>query len=322
VNDSFKERAMFLLSQYGNSTADYFKVYKDKLYFFSDIHDAFIAYRIARGFAIVLEEPICADENKIDVISEFDRHCHKMGLKTAFYRVDENSILWFDQLKKNRLKIGQEAILEINSFTLEGKDKKSLRNGLNSLEKKGYTATIHTAPHSATFILQLKKVSDEWLKYFQKEEFIFSQGMFDEKELQQEDIITVEDAEGNISAFLNIIPDYSEDECTYDLIRKTSNAPGAAMDALIIKLIEYAREHKLLYLNMGMVPMVGITQPDNTAERLIKLAVAKIKRYQHYHGLREFKEKYATWWQNKYLVYENDFDLLQLPNALNKVMQV
>jgi phosphatidylglycerol lysyltransferase len=73
---------------------------------------------------------------------------------------------------------------------------------------------------------------------------------------------------------------------------------------------------------MGMVPMVGITQPDNTAERLIKLAVAKIKRYQHYHGLREFKEKYATWWQNKYLVYENDFDLLQLPNALNKVMQV
>ena len=47
----------------------------------------------------------------------------------------------------------------------------------------------------------------------------------------------------------------------------------------------------------------------------------KIKRFQHYKGLRAFKEKYATFWENKYLVYDNDFDLLQLPMALNKVMK-
>ena len=321
TNESFKERARFLLSQYGNSTTDYFKLYKDKLYFFSDLHDAFIAYRIAGGFAIVLEEPVCAGEYKVEVITEFERHCRKMGLKTAFYRVDENSIPWFNELNKNKLKIGQEAILEINNFTLEGKDKKSLRNGLNSLQKNGYSTTVRRAPLPAALLSELKNVSDEWLKNFRKEELIFSQGMYDEKEIQQQDVITVQDAEGNIKAFLNIIPDYSEDECTYDLIRKNGDAPGAAMDALIIKLIEYARERKLTYLNLGMVPMMGITQPDSTAEQLIKLAAARIRRFQQYRGLREFKEKYATFWQNKYLVYENDFDLLQLPNALNKVMQ-
>ncbi len=321
IIESHKEKAKFLLSQFGNSSNDYFKLYNDKLYFFSDLHEAFIAYRIAGGFAIVLEEPVCAEENKVYVLAEFDRHCRKMGLIPAFYRVDENSIPWFNQLRKQKLIIGQEAILEINNFTLEGSDKKSLRNGLSSLQKKGYTVTIKTAPHTAAYLSELRKVSDEWLESFAIQELVFSQGMFAENELQQQDMITLNDTDGNVKAFLNIIPDYAEDECTYDLIRKTNDAPGAAMDALIIKLIEYAKDKKKSYLNLGMVPMTGIAQPDNTAEQIIKLAAEKIKRFHHYKGLREFKEKYATLWENKYLVYDNDFDLIQLPLALNTVMK-
>lgn len=321
VNENYKERAMFLLSQFGNSSNDYFKTYKDKLFFFSDIHDAFLAYRVAGGFAIVLEEPVCAEENKSDVLYEFDRHCRKMGLKPAFYRVDENSIPWFNQLRKNKLMIGQEAIVEINSFSLEGKDKKSLRNGLGSLQKKGYLVLVQPAPQSPEFLSELKAISDEWLESFSIQELVFSQGLFDENELKQQDIIILKDTDGSIKAFLNIIPVYAEDECTYDLIRKTNDAPGAAMDALIIKLIEYAKAKNKLYLNLGLVPMTGISQPDNTAEQIIKFAAEKIKRFQHYKGLREFKEKYATIWENKYLIYENDFDLLQLPLALNNVMK-
>lgn len=320
-NESNKEKAKFLLDQFGNSCTDYFKLYKDKLYFFSDVHEAFIAYRISRGFVIVLEEPVCAEENKIDVLKEFDRHCRKMGLKTAFYRVEESSMPLFKELKKSKLMIGQEAILELSKFSLEGRDKKSFRNGLNSLQKKGFTITTHQPPHNVMFVSQLRKVSDEWLENSQKREFIFSQGMFDERELRQQDIITLADASGAIKAFLNIIPDYAEDECTYDLIRKTNDAPGAAMDALIIKLIEYAKAKDKLFLNLGLTPMTGIIQPENTAEQIIKIAVAKVKRFKQYHGLREFKEKYATVWENKYLIYDNDFDLLQLPMALNKVMK-
>ncbi len=319
--ESGRERAKYLLSQYGNSSVDYFKIYRDKLFFFSDFHDAFVSYRIANGFAIVLEEPVCAEEHKVEVLAEFYRQCSKMGLRIAFYRVDENSILWFNQLRKQKLIIGQEAILDAANFKLEGKDKKSLRNGLNSLQKKGYTATIYTAPLASDLIAELKEISDEWLHAFDKEEQIFSQGMFDAKEIMQQDVITIADAEGKIAAFLNIIPDYSPDECTYDLIRKTAEAPGGCMDALIIKMIEYAREHHCRYINLGLVPMTGITDPQSPAEQLIKYAAEKLKRFRHYHGLRDFKEKYATIWEDKFLVYETDYDLLQLPAALNKVMQ-
>ena len=321
ANESGRERAKFLLAQYGNSSIDYFKIYRDKLFFFSEIHDAFVSYRIANGFAIVLDEPVCAEENKIEVLEEFYKQCSRMGLRTAFYRVDENSILWFNQLRKQKMIIGQEAILDAEKFTMEGKDKKSLRNALNSLQKKGFTTSVLKAPLENDLIMKLNKISDEWLDAYDKEELVFSQGMFDAKEIRNQDVITIADEEGNIAAFLNIIPDYSPDECTYDLIRKTAEAPAGCMDALIIKMIEYAKENKLQFINLGLVPMTGITEPQNPAEQLIKYAGEKLKRFKHYHGLRDFKEKYATIWEDKFLVYENDYDLLQLPAALNKVMQ-
>lgn len=321
VNETGRERAKFLLSQYGNSSIDYFKISRDKLFFFSGIHDAFVSYRIANGFAIVLEEPVCAEEDKMEVLQEFYNQCNKMGLKTAFYRVDENSILWFNQLRKQKMIIGQEAILDAENFTLEGKDKKSLRNALNSLQKKGFTTSIHKAPLENNLVMELKKISDEWLTAYDKEEQVFSQGMFDANEIMQQDVITIADAEGNIAAFLNIIPDYSPDESTYDLIRKTADAPAGCMDALIIKMIDYAKENKCRYINLGLVPMTGIIEPQSPAEQLIKYAGEKLKRFKRYHSLRNFKEKYATIWEDKFLVYENDYDLLQLPAALNKVMQ-
>jgi phosphatidylglycerol lysyltransferase len=314
-------RARLLVDEFGNSAVDHFKLYPDKLLFFSEIHDAFVAYRVSGGFAVVLGEPVCAEENKLNVLREFDRNCRRQGLKTVFYRVDENSMPWFSQLKMNKLLIGQEAILDTRNFSLEGRDKKSLRNGLNALQKKGYQVSLIKPPHDPEFVKKLHRVSDEWLKSYGKHEMIFSQGMFDEKEISEQDLIILEDQEEQVKAFLNIIPDHAEDECTYDLIRKTNDAPAAAMDALIVALVQYAKERKLLYVNLGLVPMTGITDPETAAEKIIKLASQRIRRFWHYRGLREFKEKYATYWENKYLVYENDFDLLQLPIALSKVMK-
>ncbi|MFI5186840.1 MAG: phosphatidylglycerol lysyltransferase domain-containing protein [Chitinophagales bacterium] len=317
-----REKAHELVERFGDSPVDHFKTYRDKLFYFSDQFEAFLAYRIANGFAIVLEEPVCADDYKIPVLKEFDRHCHKMGLKTAFYRVDETGISYFNYLKKRKLLIGQEAVLELDKFSLEGREKKSLRNALNSLQKKGYNTTVCAAPLSKELAKEMKQVSDEWLKHYEKKEIVFSQGVFDEKEIMQQDVIIIRDELNHLKAFLNVIPDFAPEECTYDLIRKTADAPGGCMDALIIAMVQYAREKKLRYLNLGLVPMAGIEQPENTAERLIRYAYEKIKRFRHYTGLREFKEKYATTWVNKYLVYENDFDLIQLPAALNKAMQL
>ncbi|SFI40307.1 flippase-like domain-containing protein [Halpernia frigidisoli] len=316
-----KNSARELLEKYGNSALDFFKISKDKSIYFSESREGFVSFKIANNFAVVLEQPVCDEEDQFFIIKEFEEFCRNKGLKPIYYRAPENNLFLFKTLKKQKLLIGQEALVDVQNFTLQGKDRKSLRNGINSIQKKGYNSEVFLPPHSLELMSELKSISDEWLTEFDKKESVFSQGSFEENELETQPIIAIKDENGNLQAFLNIIPDFAPEESTYDLIRKRKDAPGGCLDVLIVRLIEYSKEKNLKYLNMGLTPMSGIDEPDNPVEQIMKYAYHRVGSLKHFQTLRFFKEKYATVWENKYLVYNNDFELLQIPTALNKVMK-
>ena len=310
-----------LIEEFGTSSLDYFKLAKEKEFYFSEEINGVVSFRTANGFAVVLEEPVCAEHHKTDLIREFDLFCKKNNLKTCYYRVSESGIIYFNPLKKQKLFIGQDAILDAEGFTLTGKDKKTIRNGINAVEKSGYTTEIRYAPQDDKTIDQIQSVSDEWLREFDKKEIVFAEGMFDRDTVRNQDLITISDNNGRCVAFLNIIPHCAPDECSYDMIRKTEDAPNGSTDVLIVKLVEYAKSKNLKYINMGMTPMAGIQQTHNTAEDIMKFAYQRVGSFKHYQTLRNFKEKYASLWEDQYLVYNSDFELLQIPTALNKVMK-
>lgn len=315
------EQAENLINLYGTSALDYFKIAKEKQLFFADNEEGFMAYRIANNYAVVLEEPVSSPSDKLELIKQFEQYCKNMGVKPIYYRIDERSVHLFNRLNRQKLFIGQEAIMQVNSFKLEGKERKSLRNGLNALHKKGYTTEILVAPQTEETLNEIQKISDEWLSEFEKSEMVFAQGMFDRNEIRHQDLIILKNADNHIEAFLNVVPDFAPDECTYDLIRRTSTAPNGSMDAMLVKLVEYAQSKNLNYINLGLTPLAGEKVPDNTAEEILAFVYNRIGSFKHYQSLRTFKEKYADSWENKYLIYGNDFDLVQIPAALNKVMK-
>lgn len=310
-----------LVREYGVSSLDYFKLTWDKQFFFNENKEGFLSYKTANGFAVVLEDPVCAENDKTNLILEFEKYCRHHSLKTSYYRVGESSLIYFDPLHKQKLYIGQDAILDAENFSLTGKERKSVRNGINALQKSGYVTAVKYAPHDEKTLDQVEYVSNEWLKEFDKKEIVFAEGMYEREVVKNQDLITISDPDGKCIAFLNIIPFCAPDECSYDMIRKTENAPGGSTDALIVKLVEYAKSKDLKFINMGMTPMAGIEEPNNTAEEILKFAYQRVGSFKHYQTLRNFKEKYADLWENKYLIYDNDLDLLQLPAVLNKIMK-
>jgi phosphatidylglycerol lysyltransferase len=313
--------AQLIVNEFGNSSLDYFKLSRDKSLFLIPERKALVSYKIAQGLAVVLEDPVCKESEKSSAIIEFENYCLKNGLKTCYYRVGEESLQYFNWTNKKKVLLGQEAIVEVEKFSLSGSDHKSIRNGLNFMEKNGYTTKVCKPPHSEDFLNDLQDVSDEWLKKFNKQEAVFSEGMFDRDELENEKVIVVMNDEEKIVAFMNIIPDYAPDECTYDMLRRTVEATNGSEDALLIKLIEFARENGYKKINLGMASFTGINNPENTPEKIEKYASEKIKSLQHFHRLRSFKDKYATIWVNKYLIYDNDYDLWKIPIAIAKVMK-
>src|SRR6266542_3288905 len=51
-------QAAGILSQYGRSALDFFKLWRDKSYYFNDEGNCFIAYRVGKNYAIALSDPV------------------------------------------------------------------------------------------------------------------------------------------------------------------------------------------------------------------------------------------------------------------------
>jgi phosphatidylglycerol lysyltransferase len=311
-----------LIKIYGNSALDHFKVSVDKLIYVSESKKAFVAYRIAGNFAVVLEDPVAENPDEMKAcVAEFDKYCFESGMKSIYYRVPEEHLDVYRQLRRKNLFLGQEGVVDLLEFKLEGGARKPMRNAINKVIDRGFKATVHEAPVKDGILQKIKSVSDEWLLDMERQEIIFSQGMFDWAELKQQTVITVENNEEKIIAFLNIIPDYAKDEATYDLIRKTKDAPNGVMDFILIELFKYLKEKGITYVNLGFSPLSGLDDPHTFPEKSMKFAYEKIKSFSHYKGLREYKEKFDPVWHNKYLIYQHDYDLLQIPSALAKVIK-
>lgn len=311
-----------LLEKYGNSAMDYFKLYQDKMIFKPEETDGFIAYRVWGNFAVVLENPVAGNaENIVSLISAFDLYCGENGLKSLYYRVPAESVPLFSSTGKRKLFLGQEGVVDLTTFTLDGGTKKSMRNALKKVSDKGFRAVVYKAPIKDGLLQRIKAVSDEWLADTGRTEIVFSQGMFLWDDLKQQTIITVESPEDKIVAFINLIPDYVPGEGTYDLIRKTADAPNGVMDFILVEAFNHLKSEGCTAVNIGFAPLSGIGDARTFPEKSMKFAYEKIRSFSHYKGLRDFKEKFSPVWYDKYLIYGDDYDLIQVPTVLSKVIK-
>lgn len=314
--------AKALVEKYGNSSLDYFKTYEDKVFWFNNERTGFVSYKIALNYAMVLENPV-AETQEIQqlIIADFDNDCKQKGLRVAYYRVPQNSLTLYKDLDKKFIPIGEEAIVELTNFNTEESDKKSLRKTVTKLTKSGYIFKVYEPPLKEGFLQQLKSVSKDWLEDMELTEIEFAQGIFSEKELKNQCIFTIESQEGQIEGFVNIIPDYIKGEANFDLMRKIKTSPSGTMDFLFVNMFQELKKRGYTTCNLGMVPLSGIDQPKNIQEHALQTAYEKLKRFSHYKSLYQFKEKFDPSWSMMFIVYDEYYDLLALPNVLKKIME-
>ncbi len=317
-----KKLALELIEKWGKSQLDYFKIYDDKFFFFSSDRQAFLSFKVNNHFAIVLEEPVCAGPEALrSIVKEFDKHCKKNGFVAIYYRVPAWSLFIFKSLKKKSLPIGEEALVDLTGFTLEGGKMKTTRNAVNRLTAEGFVFKVYDAPIKDGVLQKIEWVSTQWLASMKEKEVSFTQGIFNKTILKNNTLLTIEDKEEKIYAFLNLIPDYAPGEATYDLIRKVPDAPNGVLDMLLAKTFFYLKEQLYQKVNMGLAPLSGM-ESGNLTERTIRYAYENIRSFGHFKGLRKYKEKFFPVWEKKFLVYDHNYHLFQIPSALRKVSEV
>ncbi len=310
-----RQRAREIVEHYGRSSLAAFTLLSDKSYFFSPSGRSVIAYVPKGRGAIALGDPIGPIEDRKEVIFSFQQFCQRNDWYPAFYQTLPDDIDLYRTLGFKVIKIGVEGIVDLKTFTLQGKAGKNLRTPLNRMTKMGYEVKFYQPPIADDLLRRLKPVSDEWLQMVQGSEKQFSLGWFDEAYLRESEMAVVHSPQGEIVAFANLLPEYQLNEITNDMMRYRRAIENGMMDFLFISMFQHCKERGYDGFNIGLSVLAGVgdTEESRRLEKVLRYLHQHLSRFYNFQGLHAYKEKFHPRWEPRYMVYPS---LTALPDVV------
>lgn len=317
LTEEDRSRARDIVKAHGRTSLARYALFDDKLFFFTP-GGSLVSYVVENRVALALGDPIGSIEDVDPALSAFKQFCSRNDWLPVFYQVLPTCLHSYKNLEFDEIAIGQEAIVDLAKFTLEGSENKTLRNSYNKMLRLGYCSDVIQPPFSARMLRELSYISNDWLTGHGASELRFSLGWFDEKYLNTCPILLVRDREGFIEGFANLVTEFQANEIAVDLMRYRQQSESGLMDFLFVSLFRWAREQGFASFNLGLSALSGVGEhsEDPMVERALKFIYQNINRFYNFRGLHSFKEKFHPVWSPRYLIYPGAADLPAVSIAL------
>jgi phosphatidylglycerol lysyltransferase len=282
----------------------------DKRLLFSDAGDAFLMYQIARHNWIALGDPVGSRAGAEELVWRLREMSDYHGAQTVFYQVCADRLALYVDLGLAALKIGEEARIALDGFSLDGAARADLRQAHRRALRDGATFEVVPAEAVDALLPALKRISDAWLAAKSTSEKRFSVGAFSPQYLRQFPLAIVR-SQGIPTAFANLWTTGTRAELSVDLMRFGPDAPRGAMDYLFIELMLWARAAGYRWFNLGIAPLSGLeAHPLAPAwHRVGNFIFRHGEHFYNFEGLRRYKSKFAPVWEPRYLAARGGISL-------------
>jgi phosphatidylglycerol lysyltransferase len=280
----------------------------DKHFFFNPERTAFLMYAPQGRSWICMGGPVGPESEKRDLIWAFRELCDEVSVWPVFYQVRPEDLPHYLDAGLSLLKLGEEARVPLETFSLDGHAHKEDRYVVRKFEKEGYVFEIAPVEAVPALLPQLRAISIAWLTTKNVREKRFSLGNFNDAYLSRFPQALIR-REGRIVAFANILTGAGKQELSIDLMRHTTEAPAAVMHFLFAELMLWGKEQGYAWFNLGMAPLAGL---ENRAaaplwNRFGALVYRHGEAFYNFQGLRSYKEKFAPIWEPRYLACPGGF---------------
>jgi phosphatidylglycerol lysyltransferase len=275
----------------------------DKSFFWAMDDRILIPYAKIRNKLVVLGDPLGPKSLISGAIQQFQQFSDQFALEVVFYQASPDYLPFYHENGYRFFKLGEEALVHLESFTLVGKQNASLRTVKNRFEREGFHFEIAQPPHDKALMERLAFISNQWLDG--KAEKGYSLGWFEESYLQKAPIALLRNPDNDVVAFASIAPGYDGASISVDLMRYLKATPNGTMDQLFICLLEWAKSQGYARFNLGMAPLssVGQSQSAIKEEKLARILFQYGGSWYGFVGLRRYKEKFSPEWEPRYLAY-------------------
>jgi lysyl-tRNA synthetase class 2 len=303
-----RKLARELVETYGQDSLSFFALRRDKSFFFSPTRRAFLAYRVVAGAALVSGDPV-GDAAEFDaLLAEFRRVAHARGWRLAVLGASGACLEHYERLGMRALPIGDEAVLRPETFSLEGRSIRKVRQSVSRLTKAGYGFRVVAADEvDGDLRAQLDAVSNAWRRG--QVERGFSMAM-DDLYAEGTTFAVALAPDGEVGGFLHLAP--AGGGWSLSTMRRRPDTPNGLTEFLVVEALAWAKEARATELSLNFCALTDFLAPDRAVtvpRRAVRRALLAADSVFQLERLHSFSRKFHPEWRPRYLCVERLTDL-------------
>ena len=301
-------RARDLVRHHGAGTLDYFALRDDKQWFFH--RDSLVAYAVYGGVCLVSPDPIGPRSERAHVWDAFRRYADEHGWAVGVMAAAEEWLPLYRGSGMRHLYIGDEAVVDVTTFTLQGGKMKGLRQAVGRVRRNGYTVRIVDPTEiGAAEADQLLDLMGRNRRGDQERGFSMMLGrVFDDRDTGLL-MTVVTGPDGAPAAVCQFVPSPAIGGYSLDLMRRDPGEhPNGLLDFALVSTIDHLREHGGRGLSLNFAAMRSLLDGesgDKLAQRVERWALRRLSGALQIESLWRFNAKYEPSWLPRYVVWDS-----------------
>jgi lysyl-tRNA synthetase class 2 len=330
------ERLRELLDKHGDQDSlGYFALRRDKAVMWSPSGKAAVAYRPVGGVSLASGDPIGDPEAWPGAIEAWLDEAREHAWVPAVMGASEEGGRVLARHGLDAIELGDEAIVEVSDFTLEGRAMRVVRQAYNRVARAGYTTVVRRHEDiPAEEMADLMRRADVWRDGAVERGFSMALGRLGDPADGQ--CVMVEcrdgngdgsgdgngDGDGELKALLSFAP-WGTHGLSLDLMRRDRDSDNGLVEFMVIELINAAPSLGVerISLNFAMFRAIFDRAGRLGAGPFLRLARAVLSLFSKWWQLESLYRanvKYRPVWEPRYLCFPKARDLVRISVAAGR----
>lgn len=325
LSEDDEKRMRALLDRYGDrDSLGYFALRPDKSVIWSPTGKSCIAYRVVSGVMLASGDPLGDNEAWPGAIKEFLREAADHAWTPAVIGCSETGGIAWARAGLSALEFGDEAVVEVSEFSLEGRPMRNVRQAVARVERAGYTCRVRRVRDIPPAEQQdLRRQAAAWRDTQTERGFSMALGRFGDPADGECVAVTAFQDTGTgpaLRAFLHFVP-WGGDGLSLDLMRRDKTADNGLNEFLIVSALRAAPELgvKRLSLNFAFFRSAierGERLGAGPVIRAWRGLLVFLSRWFQIDSLYRFNAKFRPRWEPRYVCYPTVRDLPRIAVAM------
>ncbi|RAG86600.1 hypothetical protein DN069_05470 [Streptacidiphilus pinicola] len=312
-----------LLDRHGaRDSLGYFALRRDKSVVFSPSGKAAVTYRVVGGVSLASGDPIGDIEAWPGAIEKWLEQAREHAWTPAVTGASEEAGVVYARHGLDALELGDEAIVEVADFSLEGRSMRGVRQAHNKVRRAGYTVSVRRhadipEPEMESLIAD----ADRWRDGSTERGWSMALGRLGDPEDGQCVMLECRDADGEMRALLSFVP-WGEHGLSLDLMRRDRDSDNGLMEFMVIELLQQARSIGVERVSLNFAVFRAVFERGSRLGagpflRAWRSVLVFFSRWWQIESLYRANAKYRPQWEPRYVLFERSRDLprIALANA-------